>query len=216
MISVIIPVYNGEIYLSQALDSLSSDLEILLIDDGSTDQTRSVAENHPMRCFYYYQPHRGVAAARNFGIEKARGEYIAFLDADDVYLPHKLPSQLKFLQENPHMDAILCPIQLTDENLRYFEDPFISFSLGSALIRKELFQRVGLCDPSLLHGEDTDWFLRARDQGAKIAFQNEAGMLYRQHSGNMTRDVPLNRQYLHHVLFRSIQRRRILALSNNF
>ena len=210
MISVIIPAYNAEKYLSEALDSLLvqeyPDLEVLLVDDGSTDRTREIAETHPIRCTYFYQTNQGVSHARNNAIRKARGRFLAFLDADDVYLPGKLRFQSNYLDQNPQIDLVLCGIQRTDENLRPFAAPMTCFLFGAALIRKTVFDRVGLCNPDFIRGEDFDWFLRSRDLEIPIAHQAECGLLYRQHPGSRMEDVPLNRQYFYLALQQSIQR----------
>src|ERR1051326_205992 len=102
-VSVIIPTYNSAHYLADAVESVLSqtfqDIEVLIIDDGSTDETETVIQRYGslVRCFR--QRNSGVAVARNRGIEESRGEYVAFLDADDTWLPHKLERQLAALDE---------------------------------------------------------------------------------------------------------------------
>ena len=110
-ISVIIPVFNGEEFLERAIQSvLDQDLqpdELIVVDDGSTDQTASIARRYP-KIKYIYQANQGPPAARNHGLEKAKGELIAFLDADDQWLPQKLSQQVAFLQSNPAIGYVLC------------------------------------------------------------------------------------------------------------
>jgi len=100
-VSVIIPAYNGAAFLPEAIDSvLAQDyepLEILVVDDGSTDDTHDVLRPYAPRIRYFYQENRGPSAARNLGIERARGDLIAFLDADDRWLPGKLAAQVAAL-----------------------------------------------------------------------------------------------------------------------
>ena len=104
MISVIIPSYNRATFLERAmtsvLDQSLRDLELIIVDDGSEDQTREIVRLFKdKRLYYYYQKNKGVSAARNFGISKASGQYLALLDSDDYWLPKKLEFQLKFMRK---------------------------------------------------------------------------------------------------------------------
>jgi glycosyltransferase involved in cell wall biosynthesis len=212
LISVIVPAYNSEQYLKAALDSILDqkypNLEILLVDDGSTDQTRWMVETHPADCIYIYQQNQGPAGARNGGISRATGSYITFLDSDDVYLPGKLLSQFHYLEQNPEIDMVLCAVQRTDENLTPFAAPMTCFLFGAALIRREVFDRVGFCNLNFIRGDDLDWYLRAKDLGISIAQQTEIGLLYRQHTGSMMSNVLLNREYFYRALRESSRRQK--------
>ncbi|MBR4742349.1 MAG: glycosyltransferase family 2 protein, partial [Desulfovibrio sp.] len=105
-VSIIIPCYNYSKFLPQTFHSIKlqqeslRDLEIILIDDGSTDETKSLVTQYYPEVVYCYQDHEGVSAARNKGIDRAKGDYILFLDADDILAPGSLASQVKFLDEN--------------------------------------------------------------------------------------------------------------------
>jgi len=104
MISVIIPSYNRAAFLERAitsvLDQTLSNLELIIVDDGSEDQTREIVRSFKdKRLYYYYQKNKGVSAARNFGMSKASGQYLALLDSDDYWLPKKLEFQLKFMRQ---------------------------------------------------------------------------------------------------------------------
>jgi glycosyltransferase involved in cell wall biosynthesis len=94
MISVIIPTYNSGVFIGEAIQSVlrqtCTDYDIIVIDDGSTDNTRGIIENNFPQVRYFYIQNQGAASARNYGIRRARGEFIAFLDADDLWLPEKL------------------------------------------------------------------------------------------------------------------------------
>ena len=102
-VSVIIPVYNGDRYLAEAIDSVLGqtyqDLEIIVVDDGSTDDSFQIAQQYGQAVQYFYQQNQGVAVARNQGIKFSQGEYIAFLDQDDVFLPNKLRKQVSCFEE---------------------------------------------------------------------------------------------------------------------
>ena len=104
-ISVVIPVFNGEKFIARAINSVLDQTfpanEIIVVDDGSTDNTAAVVRSYGDRVRYFIQKNSGPGAARNLGIKNASSQWIAFLDADDEYLPHKLQSQVNFLKDNP-------------------------------------------------------------------------------------------------------------------
>lgn len=110
-ISVVIPTYNSGETIIRAIDSVFSQsidepIEVIIIDDGSTDNTRNLINKYPNSIKYFYQKNKGVASARNMGISKSQGSYIAFLDADDEWLPHKLEIQLSIFKENPRISVV--------------------------------------------------------------------------------------------------------------
>lgn len=122
LISVIIPVYNCEKYLAAAIDSVLAQnyhsLEILIIDDGSTDKSAQIAQQYLPLIRYHYQPNQGTAAARNYGMKLATGDLFAFLDADDLWLPNKLDLQISVLANNPQIEAVfthVCESKNPDE-----------------------------------------------------------------------------------------------------
>jgi glycosyltransferase involved in cell wall biosynthesis len=212
LISVIMLVYNAERYLAESLESVLSQgiesLELLVVDDGSTDRSSEIIRSYGSACSCIYQTNQGVTGARNTGLRESKGALIACLDADDLYLPHKLSSQAHYLEKNPQVGIVLCPIQLTDERLNPLGNPFICYQFGSAMIRKEVFDQVGLCESDFVQSQDVDWFLRARDAGIQMAHQQQPGMLYRQHATNVSRDKTVNQHYFLLALHRSIQRRK--------
>lgn len=106
-VSVVIPSYNRASRLMEAMDSVLSqryrDLELIVVDDGSTDETRGIVSTYGNDVVYLYQERRGVSAARNRGIGCAQGDYLAFLDSDDLWLPRKLSTQMRFIHEHPEV-----------------------------------------------------------------------------------------------------------------
>ena len=179
-VSVIIPTYNRLPMLKEALDSVLSqdfeDFELIVVDDGSTDGTAEVIKGYGGRVkLLQYPENRGVSAARNQGILKARGKYIAFLDSDDLWVKGKQKIQVAFLDDNPHY-----PLCYTDEiwirkgrrvnpkfkHAKYsgwiFEKclPLCTISPSSAMMRRALFSKVGLFDEALPVCEDYDFWLR--------------------------------------------------------
>jgi glycosyltransferase involved in cell wall biosynthesis len=179
-ISVIIPVYNGERYLAEAVNSVLAQTavpaQVIVIDDGSTDATRSVAEEFGGRIQYTWQPNAGAAAARNRGLDQVRAEYIAFLDADDVWPPDKLAVQLAALLEaqaeivfgrviefySPELDSEI------HSRIRCVDTPMLAYLGGTALTARNVFARVGPFAVEWRVGEFIDWYLRASDLGLKI------------------------------------------------
>ncbi len=124
-VSVIIPTYNRASYICDAIDSVLAqtytDFEIIVVDDGSTDNTKSVLEKYSERVKYFYQMNKGVSAARNKGIREASGEFIAFLDSDDAWLSFKLAEQVEILDNNPDVSLVFSDAELLEgvERRRY-------------------------------------------------------------------------------------------------
>lgn len=139
MISVIVPAYNSERNISEAISSILKqtyqDFEIIIIDDGSTDNTKpkvfDYIDKNPGKIRYFYQQNKGPGYARNRGIEEARGEYIAFLDADDTLIEESLSERADFLDENPNVSAVFADYYLRisdkDHKLQLAQTQFLDF-----------------------------------------------------------------------------------------
>jgi len=200
-VSVIVPVYNGENFLAQAIENLQQQnyqpLEIIVVDDGSTDGTAEIATQFKDQIRYVYQPNRGPSAARNRGIKMAAGDVIAFLDVDDLWPANKLALQLSSLAANPSVDIVQGLIQemqplftSTTDDAPIFEEtsrPYQFVNIGSAIYRKSVFDKVGLFDETLNYAEDVDLFHRAREQNIAKMVLDEVTLFYRKHKHNMTR-----------------------------
>ena len=210
LVSVVIPVFNGERFLREAvqsvLDQQYAPLEIIIVDDGSTDGTATVARSLPATVRYLHQPNQGPAAARNRGIEQAQGGLIAFADADDLWPPAKLELQLPFLINDPAVEIVMGRVQLLSET--GLTESAFSVNLGCAVIRKSVFDRVGLFDETMRYSEDVDWFMRARESGAAIMTIDAVTLFYRQHEQNMTRGKSTSELNVLKALKRSLDRRR--------
>ncbi|HEV8417024.1 MAG TPA: glycosyltransferase [Bryobacteraceae bacterium] len=220
LVSVVIPVYNAAHFLPQAIGSVCAQeyesLEIIVVDDGSTDNCADVAKSLGSDVRYDRQVNRGPSAARNRGLDLARGEFTAFLDADDQWPAHKLSVQLGRLLAEPELDLVLGRIQYVA--LPGGEIPPIQFEgpentlthvhLGSGLYRRRAFERIGSFDESIRFCEDVDWFQRAREHGLAMRILRATTLLYRLHAENMTRDRTLPDRLLTQVLKRSLDRRR--------
>jgi glycosyltransferase involved in cell wall biosynthesis len=210
LVSVVIPVFNGERFLREAvqsvLDQQYAPLEIIIVDDGSTDGTATVARSLPATVRYLHQPNQGPAAARNRGIEQAQGGLIAFADADDLWPPAKLELQLPSLINDPGVEIVMGRVQLLSET--GLTQSAFSVNLGCAVIRKSVFDRVGLFDETMRYSEDVDWFMRARESGAAIMTIDAVTLFYRQHEQNMTRGKSTSELNVLKALKRSLDRRR--------
>jgi glycosyltransferase involved in cell wall biosynthesis len=220
VVSVIIPVHNGAAFLGDAVSSALRQgkvhLEIIVVDDGSTDETADAASTWGNQIRYVRQPQAGPAAARNHGVALSRGEVLAFLDADDVWTADKLSRQLARLGSAPPVDVVVdCtqPVRevVRDDGRKALEPcapTWGALLLGSALMRRATFDAVGGFDEALFCGEDVDWFLRAREQGVAIEFTTDVGLLYRIHPNSLTRDTKARDRYFLMSLKRSLERRR--------
>ena len=213
LVSVVIPVFNGERFLREAVESVLaqqySHLEIIVVDDGSTDGTASVARSLSETVRYFYQTNQGPAAARNRGIEQAQGSLIAFADADDLWPADKLALQLPYLIKTPAIDIVLGRIQqVMVSGPTQAQEPAFSVNLGSAVIRRSVFERVGLFDETMRYSEDVDWFMRAREGGATIVTIDAVTLFYRQHEENMTRGKSAAELNVLKALKKSLDRRR--------
>ena len=195
-VSIIIPAYNSSAYIAETLDSVFAQTfksyEVIVINDGSPDTERLERELKPYsgKLQYIKQENRGAAAARNAGVRAARGELVAFLDADDTYLPNFLERQIKFLKNNNadlvFSDALLfgdSPLvgrtfmqvqpshgEVTAEKLLAVK---VTVLTSTVVARKEPIIKVGLFDESLRRGQDFDLWLRLAKSGFRFAYQRE-------------------------------------------
>ena len=185
LISVILPVYNGERTIEETIRSVLnqtfSDFELIIINDGSQDNTlKAIEKIEDTRIQVFSYPNAGQAASRNRGISKAKGEYIAFIDADDLWTHDKLEAQLDALQEHPtaalayswtdYIDEsgkLLHPGRHTTANGKVLEKLIVNNFLengSNPLIRKSVFEKVGVFEESLPPAEDWDLWLRTAEE----------------------------------------------------
>lgn len=211
-VSVILPVLNGAAYIADALQSVLAqvvpELQVIVVDDGSTDGTAAVAQNF-QKVTYIYQPNQGPAAARNRGLEEATGDFVAFIDADDLWAVNRLPRQLAYLQAMPTQQLVQWQLQYlhcVDEQWQPYAAPFFAMSLTTALFRREVFQQVGLLDTSLPYCEDVDWFFRAQHLGIAMPQQAVVAVYYRRHTNNLTNHTEQVRRYTLQVVMKHKQR----------
>jgi glycosyltransferase involved in cell wall biosynthesis len=220
LISVIIPVFNGEKFIADAIQSvLKQDykpLEIIVVDDGSTDKTAQVVKNFAQNITYLYQENAGISASRNKGLEHANGELIAFIDADDIWTPTKLAVQLRCLQSSPDAEIawgflLKTPFHKMDE--LYLLDletqkGLFSTQLGTMLIKKQVFEKIGCFDLEMQLAEDLDWINRMREVGTIVELHNNIVQFNRWHGQNITSDKQRANSFMLKAYKKSLDRRR--------
>lgn len=220
-VTVIVPCHNAAAYLKEAVDSLlvqnPTPWEVIVIDDGSTDGSAAIAEAYGAPVVCRRQDHQGIAGARNHGLRLARGELIAFLDADDIWPPDSLARRLLRLKADPQLDGVFGLIEsfvspeLSEADRRTLTPPpgAQPGRLAQALlVRREVFECIGCFDPSFQVGESLDWIARAEEQGVLLGWVDAVVLRRRIHGANTVRKTQrLHANYLR-VLKASLDRRR--------
>ena len=219
LLSVVIPVYNGERFVADCINSVLAQgwpsLEIIVIDDGSTDGTEAAIRRLPLDVHYFKQENLGPAMARNRGIRDAAGDFVAFLDIDDLWPAHTLTTLMRELLEEPDLDLVQGYSQVMEYDpatgtYEYRGNPQESFpySIATAVYRKRVFDRVGLFDKTLLYGEDTDWFNRANELNVNMKRIEAVTLHVRRHGENMTHEKSLVELNMLRVLKKTLDRKR--------
>ena len=219
LVSVIIPVYNGEAYLEKAIASIVAqtytNYEIIAIDDGSTDNTRRVLAKYN-NLIYLYQDNQGVAQARNKGLEVAKGEYIAFLDQDDFFLPHKLAKQVSLMEQKPDLGLVNSGWDIVNETGKTLSTvtPWLNLPtlnsaelivwkpvfLGAMLFRNSWLKKTDGFNPHLEQTPDVELVLRLAAMGCRGDWVKEATVGYRQHQNNASNNTLLQAKELNQML----------------
>jgi len=228
LISCVVPVFNGERYLKETLDSILAQtyqpVEILVVDDGSTDDTAGLVSRYGQRVRYLWQANAGEAAARNLGLTAAHGEFVAFLDADDLWHSQKLERQMSRFQEPAPIDLCFTQYEnfwvpeLAEEELKYrgktISQSQSSWSISTLLMRRAGFERFGKFSTAAYwppESENLIWFLHAVEQGAVVEVMPDILMSRRLHSTNQSRKQTLEAFFPILKEWRDYQRRRCTA-----
>jgi glycosyltransferase involved in cell wall biosynthesis len=191
LISCIIPTRNGERFLRAAIDSVVAQpwrpLEIIVVDDGSTDRSAGIAASFggPVRLVSH--PVANPVHARNYGMQVARGDFFCFLDHDDLYAPEKLSLQMAAFQESPALDVCVGMVQRFRQSPgaeRELDPPVAGYLTIAMLARRQAFERVGALNPDNFHSDSAEWFLRARQLGLSIRLLPETLVYHRDHDTN--------------------------------
>ena len=197
-ISIILPVYNTEKYLANAIESIfaqtSSNIELICVNDGSTDRSLEILKSFGDRLRVIdLKQNVGIAGARNAGIARARGEFFAFMDADDLWEPNKLETQLEQFKKNPTLDISFAHMhcflssELPDEVKQLREcppNPMPGYVAATMLIKSSAFHRVGLFHPAWRVGEFIDWFEQAKAKGLTYELLDDVFLKRRIHATN--------------------------------
>jgi glycosyltransferase involved in cell wall biosynthesis len=210
LVSVIVPAYRATPFIAGALDSILAqtfqDFEIIVVNDGSPDseELEKVLEPYRSRIVYLRQENQGVSSARNTGIQASRGTYIAPLDADDLWYPEHLQTQLAVFEADPAIDMVYADARIfgdvpeagkglmelrpsrgevTFERLVTQE---CSVNCCVSVVRREILIRAGLFDPTVRRAEDVDVWLRIAMQGGRITYQRRALGQYRRNPGGLS------------------------------
>lgn len=223
-VSVIIPAYNGERLIAEAIESVLrqtyQDYEIIVVDDGSSDDTAKVVRQYGEAVNYLRQRNQGVAASRNLGLAAALGEYIAFLDQDDLFLPHKLATQAALMDCRDELGIVnsgwqICSVtdsdrqsqaetavrpweqipELSSANLIVWKPVF----LGAMLFRRTWLERAGGFNTTLEQTPDVDLVLRLAAIDCPAAWVEQVTVKYRQHEHNASKNTLLQAQELNQI-----------------
>ena len=219
-ISAIVVARNAERFLRAALQSIFEQTlppsEVILVDGKSEDATAEIARSFS-GVKYELQNELGLANARNQGINSSSGEFIAFLDADDLWLPNKLKAQLEHLHWEPEAMACLGSLKLfLEQNVllpsNYDPESFhkeqIGYTPGTMLARRSIFESVGLFDPDLAIATDSDWFARLLDNKVSCEIISDVVLFKRIHEGNISRNLAKYRAETYQVIRSSAKRKK--------
>lgn len=219
-LAVVIPVHNGERFLRDALGSVADqgiDVEVVVVDDGSTDASAAIAVDHGATCIR--QEQGGPSAARNTGLAAVVAEFVTFLDCDDLMPPGTLVRQMDRLAAAPAVDVLLGRQRYEVLEGIGMPDWAVADRVGgpdevarplvfAGLFRRSVFERVGGLDPDLRLCEDVDWLMRANELGAVVEIDDEVARVRRIHGANLTYDTDGLRRATLEVLGRRVRRKR--------
>jgi glycosyltransferase involved in cell wall biosynthesis len=196
-VSVIIPVYNGERYLAETIESVLAQtyqpLEVIVVDDGSTDDSARVAQSFGPAVSYTYQQNLGTAAALNRGVELASGDYFAFLGADDLWTEDRAQLQMEAFTTHPEVDIVSGHVrqfispELDDSvkgRIQFSPELIPGHVVPAMLIRREVYFRVGQFETSWVVGAEMSWYLRAKEMGLNLMILPDLVLLRRIHESN--------------------------------
>ncbi|MFC1550422.1 glycosyltransferase family A protein [Candidatus Neomarinimicrobiota bacterium] len=220
-ISVIIPVYNAELYLSTALESVINQslqpFEIIVVNDGSQDSSAVIAQKYGKYIHYLSQSNSGAAAARNRGTEVATGDYLAFLDADDFWIKTKLEKQIEVFKSDQslsmifgHVHQFISPEVPNPSRIKLDaqDEVLPGYVPGTLLIKRKAFFKVGLFDTKWKVGEFIDWFLKANEIGLRSQILPAIILERRIHSTNLGLLAQNARKDYVRIIKASLDRRR--------
>jgi glycosyltransferase involved in cell wall biosynthesis len=193
LVSCIIPTRNGERYLGQAIESLLAQswqpIEIIVVDDGSTDRSAEIAAAFGGSVRVASHPVANPVIARNHGMALASADFLGFLDHDDLWIPDKLTLQMAAFDEDPHLDVCVGMVQrftqASPQDRMIMVGPAVpGYLTVTMLARRRAFERVGALDPANFHSDSAEWFLRARAHGIGVRLLPRTLVYHRDHDRN--------------------------------
>ncbi|OOZ41170.1 hypothetical protein BOW53_04695 [Solemya pervernicosa gill symbiont] len=219
-VSVVIPAYNAATFIAEAIESVLAQsypaTEIIVVDDGSEDETAAVASRFGNDIKLFRQENRGIGAARNLGLDHVCGELVTLLDADDRWHEDKLALQVDCLNQNLGIDMVfghvvefLCPHAGSEASqLEVRTDAMPGYYASTLLIRARVIERIGKFSEDVSLGEFIDWYGRAKDAGLKIHLLDHVVAERRVHGSNTSVLQRAQRDDLTHLLKTMLDRRR--------
>lgn len=209
-VSVIVPVFNGARFLERCVDTIRrqryAPIDVVIVDDGSTDETPALVPRLAPEARYVRQENAGPAAARNAGLRIATGDVVAFLDVDDTWPDTKLAAQTACLRGHPSSGIVQGAIREEGANGATLP-PYFNVNLGAFLFRRSVFATLGGFDETLRTGEDVDFLIRAWERGIAKTSSADVALVYHRHDASMTSGV--NRRLVFAALLkRRLDRRR--------
>jgi glycosyltransferase involved in cell wall biosynthesis len=225
LVSVVMPVFDGERYLPDAIEGvLAQDhrpLELIVVDNASSDSSAAIAESYEDVRTIRRERNGGPSGARNSGIQAARGELVALHDADDVSPPGRLGAQVAYLAEHPSAGCVIGREEIVLEPgatmPRWLQGPRIAapgvaaeaptYPVMTAMVRREVLDRVGGFDESLGYGDDLDWMMRLHE-AVEVGKLDRVLIRRRFHEGNLTHDFEAMRAAMTAAMRARIERKR--------
>ncbi|MEA3412233.1 MAG: glycosyltransferase family A protein [Pseudomonadota bacterium] len=201
LVSCIVPAFNSERYLAEAIDSILAQtyqpIEVIVVDDGSVDGTSDIARCYGPPVRLVTKSTQGPAATRNLGLHIARGTFVAFLDADDLWHREKLALQMARFETRPELEVSVTHAQMfwidaLENEARTYDDTtrtgaIPGYATTTVLARRSLFERIGDFDTGLWFSDATDWFVRVTEAGAVLELMDDVLVYHRMHERNLTR-----------------------------
>ena len=229
LVSIVIAVKNAEQFLRQALESIAAqdfqNHETIVVDGRSTDGTRTIAASYPWTKIVD-QEGTGFAQAWNLGIDTARGDFIAFLDSDDIWPPHSLAVRAKQLQSDLGIDCVIGRVRFFVEDGHPIPHAFrpellngshVAYMPGTAMLRRRVFDTLGKFEENWQIANDLVWFAKLRSSGARVEVIDDVLLQKRIHSSNASNvaaTMPIYREELLALVKESVLRQRSLRTPN--
>ncbi len=220
-VTAAIPVYNGEAYLAEAIESILAQErpcdQVIVVDNGSTDGSGEIARGYAPQVEVVCEPRRGVSAARNAAMRALRGDFVAFLDADDLWRPEKTALQLSAFAAEPELSLVFGHVQQFASpglgegrvaRLRIPDAPQPGFYMGAMLARRAACEAIGPWPEDVKVGDGLTFLLRARELGLAQAMLPETVTMRRVHGANHSISGKGERTEFARLLKRSLDRRR--------